>query len=528
MSDPSSRTRYRVAQAWRYRNGTPEASDQLVILGVEDHPTQGIICQFHVAYEPMMRPARNSFAKGCGTWVTQSALDRSVIELIAERRDLPSWFGSTGEFRIGPEHWKLFPGPMAEDRTVGEVVREQTEQNRRMWEEDANGPTKQEPPDESLGQWSLIDLETVERFRELLRRDPALADRPLPRDQSDDYCYSGEAYHECYPQMLAAELGSVPIAEVLLEAGADPRRTNARGDTALHFTGRASGHDDGAAVIARMLCERGADPVARNASGETPLAHSWRIDVAKVLMDFGVPPNLNHAIRLRMLDRVRSELRDNHEANRAAPFPSIVLEDIGSIIREEAERRCGREERLLRGKIPADGEDGWRDRLACRNAQANRLADGGTRTDRDRQREAWSRHARFERAAFEEYRELLESALGRGADPNAGSALFYAVQMIDTSLAEWLLSNGADPNRDVKRGIATYLSEIVRMQPMRDLLHRHGAQDNPYKRAPHPWMTPPRPGGPRLDSAGPDRVESERPADPRGCRPAHGSRGRGP
>ena len=503
MSGSASRTRYRVAQVWRYRNETPEASDRLVILGVEDHPTQGIICQFHVAYEPMMQTSGNTFAGGCGTWVTQSALDRSVIELVAEKGDLPFWFGSTGEFRLGADHWSQFPGPMAEDRTVDEVVRGQTEDNRRRWEEEANRPLEREPSEESLGLWSLIALRKAERFRELLRRDPALANRPLPRDESDAYCYSGEEYEECYPLMLAAELGSVPIAEALLEAGADPRRTNARGDTALHFAGRASGQTDGPDTIARMLCERGADPEAPNASGETPLARSWRIDVARALMDFGVPPNLNHAIRLRMLDRVRDELRDNPESVRSAPFPSVVLEDLGSVIREEAERRCGRAERLRRGEAPAEGEDGWPDRLACKRAMEYRLARDGTATEEDERRAAWSRHARFERAAFEEYRDLLEAALARGADPNAGSALYYAVQMIDTTLAEWLLANGADPNRDVKRGIATYLTDIVRTQGMKDLLHRHGAEDNPYRRAAHPWTCSPRPGRPLPDPDGP-------------------------
>jgi hypothetical protein len=71
--------------------------------------------------------------------------------------------------------------------------------------------------------------------------------------------------------------------------------------------------------------------------------------------------------------------------------------------------------------------------------------------------------------------------------------------MIDTSLA--------DPNRDVKRGIATYLTEIVHNREMSDLLRRHGAQDNPYRRAPHPGVIPTRPDGRTPDHAGPDRAE---------------------
>jgi hypothetical protein len=192
---------------------------------------------------------------------------------------------------------------MAVDRTVGELVREQTEQEKRQRDELAAQPPYQEPPVESLGLWSLIACEEADRFGELLRQHPSLANAPLSRDESDDYCYSGEEYDECYPLMLAAELGSVPVAEVLLDLDADPRQRNARGDTALHFAARSSSRSDGPATIARMLCERGADPEARNADGKTPLTCSYcPTDVAEILIQFGARPTLNHALRLRMLD----------------------------------------------------------------------------------------------------------------------------------------------------------------------------------------------------------------------------------
>jgi ankyrin repeat protein len=484
LSHPTSRTRYRVAQHWRFRNETPEARDHLVILGVEDHPTQGIICQVYVPYWPEFKLSPNQSIGGCDDWVTQSALDRSVVELVAENGGLPYWFGSTGEFRMGPDSWGRPLAPVAKERTVGELVREQTDRYRRRREELAKPPPSEEPPVESLGLWSLIAREEAGRFRELLQQDPGMADRPLPRDESDDYCYSDELYDECYPLMLAAEMGSVPIAEVLLELGADPARANARGDTALHFASRSSNRDESPAVIARMLCERGADPVARNQAGETPLRHAYGTDLSRVLIEFGAPPTLNHAIRLRMLDWVRRELRENPEAVRAAASPENVLDDLGDLIREEAERRHGREIRLRQGVVPADEEDGWPDRLACSDVMARRLGKAGTAAEDDERREAWRRHAEIERAVFEEYRDLLDAALARGADPGAGSpgagiALSYAVQMVDTSLAEWLLTHGADPNRYVKEGTARYLTEFARTQAMVDLLHRHGAQDNP-------------------------------------------------
>jgi hypothetical protein len=484
MPDPFARTRYRVAQHWRFHNDSPEVSDILVILGVEDHPTQGIICNVEVEYDPPFQTGDCSQTSGAEFWVTQAALDQSVRELVAEKGPLPLHFGTTGDFRCGPEFWERHPLPMAVDRTVGELVREQTEQLKQVREELARRPPSQRPPAEALGLWSLIAEDEAGRFRELLQQHPSLANTPLPQDESDDCCYG---YEDCYPLMLAAELGRVPVAEMLLELGADPKQQNVQGDTALHFAGRSSCRSDGPARIARMLCERGADPEVRNADGKTPLTCAYcPTDVAEVLIRFGARPTLNHALRLRMLDWARRELRDNPNAVRDTAFPEEVLDDIGELIRDEAQRRHGREVRLRRGEAPAEGEDGWPDRMAYSDVMSYLLADDGSPID-DGKLALWRHHAEIERTVFEEHRDLLDLALARGADPNVGGGLFSAVQMFDTSLAEWLLVNGADPNRDVKRGIATYMPDLAQTRRMLNLLQRFGAQENPYTKATDSW-----------------------------------------
>ena len=61
----------------------------------------------------------------------------------------------------------------------------------------------------------------------------------------------------------------------------------------------------------------------------------------------------------------------------------------------------------------------------------------------------------------DECRDRLELAVARGADPNVGGVLFYAVQMVDTALAEWLITHGADPNREVKQGTPLFLTDIA-------------------------------------------------------------------
>src|SRR5262249_28399992 len=152
-----------------------------------------------------------------------------------------------------------------------------------------------------------------------------------------------------------------------------------------------------------------------------------------VLIQFGAGPTLNHALRLRMLDWARRELRDNPHAVRDTVFPGEVLDDIGEVIQDEAERRHGREVRLRRGETPAEGEDGWPDRMAYSDVMGYRMAAEGSAID-DGKLALWRHHAEIERAVFEEHRDLLDMALARGADPNAGSGLFYAVQMFDTSL----------------------------------------------------------------------------------------------
>jgi hypothetical protein len=486
MSDPFAKTRYRVAQHWRFRSDTPEARDVLVILGVEDHPTQGIICDVHVEYDPPFQTGPGSYIGGGQFCVTQAALDRSVTELVAAKGPIPRHYGTTGEFRLGPDFWQRNPHPRAEERTVGELVREQTERQRRMRDELAARPPRQDPPVASLGLWSLIACEEVERLRQLLEQHPSLASDPLPRDESDEYCYDGEEYEGCTPLMLAAELGHVGVAELLLEFGTDPKQANARGDTALHFAGRSSSRSDGPARVARLLCERGADPSARNAAGKAPTDSGCMTDVAAVLIEFGATPTLSHAIRLRMLDWARRELRDNPNAVRDAPCPAGIIDDLGDLIRDEAERRHGREARLRRGETPADSEDGWPDRMAYHNMMAYPLANDGSPVGRGKLA-VWRRHAAIERAVFDEHRDLLDAARTRGADPNGLSALFMAVQMFDTSLAEWLLTSGADPNRDVKRGIAHYMTDLARTRRMVKLLHRFGARDNPYTRDADPW-----------------------------------------
>lgn len=449
MADSLAKTRYRVAQHWRFRTDTPEARDTLVVTAVEDHPAQGIVCGVRVEYDPPFQSSPNSFVDGGEYWFTQAAIDASVTDLVADKGPFPRHLGTTGEFRRDPESWGPDPRPFADARAIGDVVREAYARLVRQRDEEARRPPYAPPPDESLGLWSLIAYDKADRFRQLLAQHPALANDPLPRDPSDDYCYSGDEYEECYPLMLAAEVCSVGVAKVLLEFGADVRRRNNRGETALHFSGKANDGGCGADEVAHLLCERGADPNARNRDGKPPLTcYYCMAEVAAVLVEFGAALNLNHALRLGRLDWVRQQLRENPLVVAEAAHPNYVIDDVVHMLAYVARDRCG----------------SW---------------DFGDLS-------GWHRAAEVEKQVFEEHRDILEGVVARGADPKAGSALFYAVQTFDTSLAAWLLDHGADPNRDLKQQ-ATYMPDIARTRRMVNLLKRYGAVENPYPHELDQW-----------------------------------------
>lgn len=92
--------------------------------------------------------------------------------------------------------------------------------------------------------------------------------------------------------ILAAKSGYAGVAEVLLQAGADPLLGDAAyGDTALYI---ASMH--GYLEVVKLMLAKGVDPNLRNPkSGETPLwvaAMDNRVEVIKTLLASGADPNI--------------------------------------------------------------------------------------------------------------------------------------------------------------------------------------------------------------------------------------------
>jgi ankyrin repeat protein len=100
----------------------------------------------------------------------------------------------------------------------------------------------------------------------------------------------GESEITHAPLHIAAGNGCLPIADLLLTEGADPRVTGGLlRDTPLH---RAA--HQGHANIAALLIEHGADVNARDFDGKTPLheaALGNHAEVARLLIEAGADPN---------------------------------------------------------------------------------------------------------------------------------------------------------------------------------------------------------------------------------------------
>ena len=484
VADPRlALTRYRVAQRWRYQSATPEANGLLFITGVELHPTQGIVLDGHAEYDPPFRIGESSETFGASFHVTQEAMDRSVVELVQEKGTAPRWLTLSGEFQLDEEYWKQRPHDRGQNRTVGEIVEEQTARYRHIrdtW-------TPYEPdrrPVEALPLRELIGREEVGRLRELFEQHPSLVHDPVPDEEgSEDLIFDeDDPLWRCSLLNYAADHGLARVVRLLLDFGADPRAVNKFGDTALHFVGRSHSRGDLSDLV-RVLCAAGADPVATNSAGQTPMTCGYcSTEAAGALHECGAPLTLNHALRLYKPDEARRILRENPRAVQDTPMPDEVIGDVVHLITDEISRRHGREYRLADGEVPAPNEDSWEDRHACRT-WSYRTGRNGI-IDKPAVKVAeWRRHAEIEREVFEEYRDLLEALAAQGADPNGGSAVWTAAQvMCDTVLVAWLFANGATGDR-----LEYFFTEYAKTTRMRNLLRAHGVPDEKYPREKDRW-----------------------------------------
>jgi ankyrin repeat protein len=142
-------------------------------------------------------------------------------------------------------------------------------------------------PDEELSVFEAAAFERVDRLRTILHDDPSQAaavsedgfnplhlavfaqreeaTRVLVEHDADvDACATGPIAR-VPPLGTAAFVGSVPMARLLLDSGADVNGRGEGGFTALH-TAAQKGDEE----LVRLLLERGADPTLATGDGRRP------------------------------------------------------------------------------------------------------------------------------------------------------------------------------------------------------------------------------------------------------------------
>ena len=156
-----------------------------------------------------------------------------------------------------------------------------------LYEGDVERARQSLPPDEHLSLFEAAAFGRVERLGKLLAADPSAvgafsddgftalhlaifagqeeAVRVLVEHGADVNVCSTGAVAQVPPLGTAAFVGSVPLAELLLDAGADVNGQGAGGFTALHTAAQ-----NGDAHLVRELLSRGADPNLKNHAGKTP------------------------------------------------------------------------------------------------------------------------------------------------------------------------------------------------------------------------------------------------------------------
>ena len=92
------------------------------------------------------------------------------------------------------------------------------------------------------------------------------------------------------PLLRAAMCGRIDVVKVLLNGGAEPNQTNNKGSAPLHWAAR-----NGQKAVAQLLLDRGAEPNQADVNGWTPLhfaIFSHHKDVVQLLLARGADANV--------------------------------------------------------------------------------------------------------------------------------------------------------------------------------------------------------------------------------------------
>lgn len=123
---------------------------------------------------------------------------------------------------------------------------------------------------------SQVQAQKGELHRAVVNNDIDLVKSLINRGEDIN---SGKWTKRSTPLMLAAQNGNLEIAQILLDAGADPGKRSISGSTALHYACWQGNFE-----IARLLIKNGANIFTVNKGREMPAGISewyWGVDISK-------------------------------------------------------------------------------------------------------------------------------------------------------------------------------------------------------------------------------------------------------
>lgn len=305
MSDPSTRTRFRIGQVWSFKTDLDYVEHSLQITEVEEHPKQGIYCRVSINYDPPYEQRLGNSLSIVGNVclaIANDALERSVMEMLSAREPLPHLIPQ--EFRIPREAWTTEALP-AREQTVDEQLKARGRP----------GMQREVAGDEDPRQLAMneaIEGDDLAAASELLLAHREFYDQqacPLPLPYAAWQCRR-------------------EIAKHFIAQGCPVNSRDDELKTPLHY---AAYH--GNAAMARLLLDAGAEVDARDERGATPLFFAARgcseesKETAALLERAGAVVDLNIALCLGRGATVREWLQRDPEAIAKATFPDLLVFD---------------------------------------------------------------------------------------------------------------------------------------------------------------------------------------------------------